>query len=220
MVRSSKRQVDIERVSSKEKSQEPWCRWCITPCYPAQRLAMWSYLLASCPPGSLPLSQAPLTLCPALSRTPVISWGRGNRHHGLSCHPSSCTWPPRSPGAPLLQRTTWQREPTDRGQVGERNTEREKRFGVKYLGKAPWTTKGKMSDGWEMWHKWPWRSERSHIMENWRKVLHFFFKILWFISLFRRCAIEEKVLKSASLRFWNLIPFVMSPREAVGYFAS
>lgn len=69
---------------------------------------------------------APLTLCPALSRTPVISWGRGNRHHGLSSHPSSCTWPLLSPRAPLLQRTTCQRERIDRGQVGE-TAERERR---------------------------------------------------------------------------------------------
>lgn len=64
-------------------------------------------------PLSLTLALAsppcPLTLCPALFRTPVISWGRGNRHHGLSSHPSSCTWPLPSPRAPLL-RVTCQRE--------------------------------------------------------------------------------------------------------------
>lgn len=73
-------------------------------------------------------SPAPLTLFPALSRTPEISWGRGNRHHGLSCHPSSCTWPLLSPRAPLLQRTTCQTERTDRGQVGEIAQEKEKRI--------------------------------------------------------------------------------------------
>lgn len=67
-----------------------------------------SWLRAS-PSSSLP-HPAPLTRCPALSRTPVISWGRGNRHHGLSSHPSSCTWPLPSPRAPLLQGTTYQRE--------------------------------------------------------------------------------------------------------------
>lgn len=76
---------------------------------------------------------APLTLCPALSRTPVISWGRGNRHHGLSCHPSSCTWPLLSPRAPLLQRTTCQRERTDGGQVGETAKEKERKKRTRWL---------------------------------------------------------------------------------------
>lgn len=96
---------------------------CVPPLLFIPLLAHYYWLWLS---TLLPRS-APLTLCPALSRTPVISWGRGNRHHGLSCHPSSCTWPLLSPRAPLLQRTTCQRERTDRGQVGDTAQEKERK---------------------------------------------------------------------------------------------
>lgn len=97
------------------------CLWCIPSIHPC--MSLW---LQACLSPLIP-SPAPLTLCPALSRTPVISWGRGNRHHGLSCHPSSCTWPLLSPRAPLLQRTTCQRERTDAVRLVKQHKRKRKR---------------------------------------------------------------------------------------------
>lgn len=112
-------------------SAPPWCSVSVYGASPSIHPPISFWLPAWLSP--LFPHPAPLTLCPALSRTPVISWGRGNRHHGLSCHPSSCTWPLLSPRAPLLQRTTCQRERTDHGQVGETAQEKERKKRTRLL---------------------------------------------------------------------------------------